>query len=412
MKTNTTTANRWARFRPFGKFAARLGLLAGLASPPLLAAEYNGTTSDKNDEEWYDPGNWKDEKKQESSASSDWWDTKDGWQDSYNHAHIIAGRPYYHYYYYWDPMIIRWTTSSDNAGESGETQPTQNRQSKRGNNSDRPAWAKTVEFEGTVDGFKKVDLENSAGERDYSTFVRIRLKNGHARVVDLGNHVNLTTLNLKKGDPILVTGRNKHIDGRYVLAADKIKVDGDIYQISKESMGKTTIKGTVRQFSETSMDGTMEKNLLVRIELENGKSCVADLGKGTRLRDLGLQEGSRIRLEGERTKVDGKSLIIARKLSVDGDTTHLRGQQAKPRESATKQQNPQSPQNQKTVDPSPVPEAGSARPDVSSGNSSAADGQANPATREKSRPEATSPADGGSGTGESENNATNSPATP
>lgn len=412
MKTNTTTSNRWARFRPFGTFAIQLGLFAGLASPLLFAAEYKGTTSDKNDEEWYDPGNWKDEKKQESPASSDWWDTKDGWQNSYNHAPIIAGRPYYHYYYYWDPMIIRWTTRSDNADESEETQPTQNRQSKRGNNSDRPAWAKTAEFEGTVDGFKKVDLENSAGERDYSTFVRIRLKNGHARVVDLGNHVNLTTLNLKKGDSILVTGRNKHMDGRYVLAADKIKVDGDIYQISKESKGKTTVKGIVRQFSETSMDGAMEKNLLVRIELENGKSCVADLGKGTRMRDLGLQEGSRIRLEGERTKVDGKSLIIARKLSVDGDTTHLRGQQAEPREIAPKQPNPQSPQSQNTVDPSPVPEAGSAPPDASSGTNSAGDGQANPATREESRPEATSPSDGGSGTGESENNATDSPATP
>ena len=82
----------------------------------------------------------------------------------------------------------------------------------------------------------------------------------------------------------------------------------------------------MKDIKRTSMsDSSREKNLLVRLELKNGKTCVVDLGRGTTLSDLDIDNGSKVRLQGQRKMVNGKALIIARKISVDGDSTRIRG---------------------------------------------------------------------------------------
>ena len=178
-------------------------------------------------------------------------------------------------------------------------------------------------FDGTVDGFKKVNLQRGKEKEDHSTFVRIRLKNGEAQVVNLGNRVNLTTLDLQKGDEIRVSGKTQRVDDREVLTADRVTVEDQTFRIRHDSGPPAIIEGTVREFAKTSIDGAKEKNLLIRLELENGRNCVVDLGKGTELSQLDLKPGSDIRLEGERTEVDGKALILARKIRVDDETTRL-----------------------------------------------------------------------------------------
>ena len=85
------------------------------------------------------------------------------------------------------------------------------------------------------------------------------------------------------------------------------------------------ITGTVKDVSKTRLsDESREDSLLIRLELEDGETCVVDLGEGTTLSELDLEQGSEVRLRGEKTKVDGKSIIVASSISVDGDTTRVR----------------------------------------------------------------------------------------
>lgn len=185
-------------------------------------------------------------------------------------------------------------------------------------------------FDGTVSGFKRVMQRDDEGKSAQHSFVRVRLKNGESRVISLGSHVNLADLNLNKGDEIRVTGNNVRMDNRDVLAASRIRVDDRTFQIDRNNQlemdRKVEIQGTVKDFSRTSLGSDARKqNLILRLELQNGKQCVVDLGQGTRMHDLDLTKGSNIRVEGRKSRIDGKSLIVANRVRVDGETTELRG---------------------------------------------------------------------------------------
>ncbi len=313
MKT-TILNHHLLRQRPITTLAVNIGLFAGLAALPLCAQDDKKIPAGYTEDEWFDPGDWFDGNNIEP-AGTDWWDTNNGWSDTFHYHPYAATTPYY--YYYWDPIGFAWTTNpaspSQQHDRSGDQQA----------GSDPGTSMKTASFDGKVDGFKKVNLKTSEGKRDQWTFVRIRLNNGDARVVSLGSSVNLADLKLEKGDPINVSGRNEQIDNRNVLIASRINVDGRSFNISANNGRQVTLEGVVRQFTATSIDGAKEKNLLIRLELKNGKSCVVDLGQGTSLSDLDIEQGSQIRLEGEKTKVKGKSLVVARKISVDGEDTRI-----------------------------------------------------------------------------------------
>lgn len=311
---------RW----PLAALALKFGLAAGIVVSPLHADDDNAVPSGYNEDEWYDPGDWFDGNNIES-AGSDWWDTNTGWNDNHQHAYIYTTRPYY--YYYWDPVLYSWSTitTDDNASNPESQKDSKGKSGK----------ANPIVFEGKVDGFKKVDILSNAKKSDRSTFVRIRLKDGGVRVVSLGSETDLASLNLDKGDDIRVSGYNCKVDGRTVLSADQIQVDGASHRISQPGGKRASIEGVVRQSTKTKIRGAKEKNLLVRLELENGKSCIVDLGKGTSLADLDIESGSRIRLEGEKIQVEGKSLIVAHKLRVDGDSTQIRSEDTDSRRTAS-----------------------------------------------------------------------------
>jgi hypothetical protein len=66
-----------------------------------------------------------------------------------------------------------------------------------------------------------------------------------------------------------------------------------------------------------------QDSLLVRLEMEDGSAVVVDFGKDTTLEDLNLQSNSQVRVRGEREFIDGKSILVAKQISVDGESTQL-----------------------------------------------------------------------------------------
>lgn len=357
--------------------AMNIGLFAGLSALPLHAQDNENSRTGSSEEEWYNPGNWSNDNQTDRNGS-DWW-SNDGWSDSAdsddrsdNEAGNIDGESQANRNQRqnrnnaqsrWDQQQDRSDRQagrntqqfrSDLQARRNMQQDRSDMQTRRNQRQDRndaqttrngqQDWSdrnpqagrkqnrsmKTVTFNGTVDGFRKVNLQDSEGKQDEHTFVRIRLEDDDARVVSLGSRLIVTDLDLEKGDEISVSGRNARIDNRDVLVASSIEVDDKLFRVRKHNRPDTgqqfPITGTVKDVSMTSLsDNSREKNLLIRMELENGKTCVVDLGQGTTLSDLDIEEGSEIRLQGKKTKVDGKSIIVARTISVDGDTTRVRG---------------------------------------------------------------------------------------
>lgn len=309
-------------------FALKGCLIAGIAILPLSADE----------DEWYDPSDWFDGNNVETAGTDyDWWDNR-GWYDTYDYYDYYT--PYYSYY--WDPVVTGWTryevqsdsnSSSSNVSNNSNNSNDSSASNRSGSNNRSSGKDRGMtRFEGKVDGFKKVNLTTQSGQDEEHSFVRVRLRNGDSQIISLGSRVNVADLDLSKGDRIEVSGKSSRIDNRDVLVAHRIETGGETFNIREKNRPETgqqvSVQGKIEDYRQTSLsDNAREQNLIVRLEMKDGKNCVVDLGQGTSLQDLDLEEGSNIRLEGEKTQVDGKSLIIARKIHVDGEKTRLRNKQ-------------------------------------------------------------------------------------
>lgn len=300
--------------------AASICLFAGFASLPLRAQdEY--IPAGYNEDEWYDPGDWFDGNNIEKDGSdpligesSDTYEYDPFDYDPYDYgidAYDYSYTPVV-YDYYWDPVVLKWKPESKN------NQAT----SSQAGNRNQPEGGKKemATFNGTVDGFRKVQLKNKKGESGDFTFVRISLENGEKRVITLGSKLKIPDIGLNKGDRISVSGQNARMDNQKILVANRITVGDKTFQIQRQNRPdagqQVTVNGTVKKFAKTSLDGSKEQNLLIRVTLKDGTSNVVDFGKGTTLRDLNVQEGSNVRIQGKKSRVDGKMLIVAQKFSV------------------------------------------------------------------------------------------------
>lgn len=86
---------------------------------------------------------------------------------------------------------------------------------------------------------------------------------------------------------------------------------------------RVIISGTLDDHRRVRLTGRNQESLIIRLELEDGKACVADLGVNTSLERLGLEDGAEIELEGRRTIIDGRQLVIAEMLRAEGKATRL-----------------------------------------------------------------------------------------
>ena len=99
------------------------------------------------------------------------------------------------------------------------------------------------------------------------------------------------------------------MDGRNVLIADRINTSNrEVFRIKDRNQppagmaSRAAVDGKLRGFRKVSLGGARDQNLLVRLQLRDGRSRIVDLGKNTNLSDLNLD-----RVEGEKTRVRGRS---------------------------------------------------------------------------------------------------------
>lgn len=204
------------------------------------------------------------------------------------------------------------------------TRPDQEKQAGR----DRPSTrgAGVVSLQGQVQGFREITLRRGEGAPEDHTWVKINLESGYSAVVDLGPEKELADLELEQGDPIRVWGRHANIAGQNVLIANRIRVGNETISIDRDKRTQE-VSGKIRNYREVNLGDTeRENNLLVRFQMEDGRRIIADLGKDASLDDLEIERDAQVRITGERAISAGQQILVAKKITVDGDTTEFRDQ--------------------------------------------------------------------------------------
>ncbi len=314
-----------------------------------------------HEEEWYDPSDWFNDDGQVSYDYDDWG--YDYYDDNYRAGYDYWDSPYDNDYpattyrdwdYYTDeddPLDYDYWDSRYDYDYRAQ----RDRMSDR-NYGDRPTTHMTNStLSGRLDGWQKRNLQ---GQRDSHTLVKMRLENGRSAIVNLGPNVELSRLNLDRGDRILVKGDRGRIDGKQVLMAQRVRIDdrtirmnnwdpkasdqrrsadaqrnrsatrdqyynqnrSDWYTQDRDrartQASSAQLRGQLDGWQKVSLNGERDDHTLVRLRLEDGTSKIVNLGPNVEVSRLDLDRGDRIAVQGVRGSIDGKSVICAKRVKV------------------------------------------------------------------------------------------------
>ena len=324
-----------------------------------------------HEQEWYDPSDWFDVE-DGIDYESDWWDarTSDPYDPyDYDRYDRDDDRLRYGYHWEWDAIHDRWrrdygyyddsyalgsrylTDPVVDYGPHWEWDPLELRWARdygvhvndygigygaaRDRERDRSA---DVDVSGTLESFRRIELE---GQRDAHTLIRVRMQDGRSKVVNLGPRVEPAQLGMSSGDRVRLKGRMGSIDGRDVVLATKVSVEGDSTRIrafrSKGSgderpdmaskdrdtgSARQVLTGTLKDHEKVSSASNPD-HVLVRLHMQDGRSRRVCIGPESTLDELGLEEGSQVRIEGFTDRVAGRDVFVATTVRVDDDMVSL-----------------------------------------------------------------------------------------
>jgi plastocyanin len=200
-------------------------------------------------------------------------------------------------------------------------------------------------LQGRVEQVREVELE---GQPNRHTLVSLRLDNGQSKIVDLGPRLEPDQINLEPGADVAIRGFQDRIEGHDVLVATNVRADGQSFETgnrtfsssqsrarnassssSYEEFGsrqqgkakkQSSLQGRVESVREVEIEGQDDQHTLVSLRLENGQSKIVDLGPRLDLEDIDLEEGSNVAIRGFPGRIDGRSVLMATSVRVDGES--------------------------------------------------------------------------------------------
>lgn len=166
----------------------------------------------------------------------------------------------------------------------------------------------TVQFSGVLDGTKR--LKNRSGKAD-KQLVRLRMRDGSSRVVDLGNVNAAKSLKLQQGDRVSVSGQRKKMGDREVIVARRLRIggSGESQQNMTRYYNRDTqrsqqqrrfqLSGTVEAVKTVTMNGQGDERKLLRVKLQNGKSMTLNIKPSLNRSILQIDQGDSVAAFGD-----------------------------------------------------------------------------------------------------------------
>lgn len=331
-----------------------------------------------HEEEWYDPTDWFNEDNQISYEydypyynDSYWGDTTldyNTWDyDNYDSRTTAGDRDMNNTTYVWDPVGYGWiyydarnsqNRSNRQASNQRDRMNQQDQRNQRnqqdgsaqrdrqdsGQNAqqDRQEWREsmnrnsksqqsegqqsesrqqTKSVSGTVEGFREIDLRRRGGTPESHTFVKLNMENRGSVIVNLGPKKDLQDLDLQRGDQVRIQGKQIRVNDRPVIKAESMMVDGETIRF-QQGKSAAQISGTVEQVRRAKVEG--RDHLIARLQMQNNRDVLVDLGPDAQLTDFDISEGDEVSIRGRRSTIDGRSVLIANRLSVNGESQNIR----------------------------------------------------------------------------------------
>lgn len=217
-------------------------------------------------------------------------------------------------------------------------------------------------FRGTVEAFRHTQLSDREGNQTTYSLAKVKLDNGRTVVMSLGEKEELQKLNLEKGDQVSIQGTTGRLGGQRILIAQRVSADGENVSVNgrvatfdqmnrsrpqsgqwdsrsqepnqnqtqnrsqnRQQQANQTmqLRGTVADIESVQVDGAREAQSFARIELENGRSATVLLGTEQSLDDLDLEEGDFVMISGQQDTIEGKMVLRAQEIRVDGEPLKL-----------------------------------------------------------------------------------------
>lgn len=238
----------------------------------------------------------------------------------------------YGWHYQWNPTNNRW--ESDYGWHYGNYDyvPEQNDQrrnrSQRGssNANQQNTGKKTVR--GVVQHVQTLTLRDRTGADRRHAIAKVNLRDGRSFLVDFGEKQQNLRLQIDAGEEVEITGNVGRISGRRVLFATSARVDGQNYTVQRQNRTSSAnqianISGRVQDVAPIYLNTEAGRSKrFVKLSLQNGNVHLVDLGQ-VKPADIGLTEGERVTLRGQRDQISGRNIIRASRITVNGETKDL-----------------------------------------------------------------------------------------
>jgi hypothetical protein len=189
---------------------------------------------------------------------------------------------------------------------------------------------------GKITDLRSINLrdENRATARHH--LLRLEFQDGTNTIVNLGPGFLDARRRLSVGDRVRIAGTVGKIQNRNVLFARDVAMEkaelskpdssANTQRTQRQSTraSKVQLRGFVEDFHRAFLYPGGQAKPLLRVRLENGRAAMVDLGRETAVADLDLEEDASVVVYGTPAISEGRRIIKAEMISVNGDTTVLR----------------------------------------------------------------------------------------
>ena len=193
---------------------------------------------------------------------------------------------------------------------------------------------RSAKIRGTVDDVEYVQGTNQRD--DSAMIVRVEMEDGKTAHLNLGPKMTKGNIPFDEGDRATFSGRLVEKDGRKVLMTHSITSEGETARIASRSgmhqkswdrqrgdssSDRTTMSGRVADLNRVR-DIESDRYDVYRISLRDGNSRLVAIST-RRGDDVDLESGDNVRVRGTMKRIDGRRVLVADRVRVNGENVRL-----------------------------------------------------------------------------------------
>ncbi len=179
---------------------------------------------------------------------------------------------------------------------------------------------KSYRVTGTVENLKSMDF---VGIEATHLLAKVKTSKGDMIKVDFGPRQRLQrALDLQSGDRVKIWGHRGHVNKKSVLMARKVKHDGEAFKVKRQKgRDYRQFRGEVVALQTMKRKGHPEhRHVVATVRTREGQKRRVALGTKPRIRDIGLEQGDRIRFVARPCKMNGEKALVAKHIRHAGES--------------------------------------------------------------------------------------------